>query len=145
MPNYKPIIPRSRPGLHAALGAAGASIVWGIAVAALCGPWPAQQVAKGNRLDWDGLPRPPHIEPLAVQVPEPEAKPVEIVNVSPTPVIPTIVPREDPSRRPQDEAKPALPPDTSPRERSMIANGCSPGGVRTNFYVRGVWHYRCRY
>jgi hypothetical protein len=137
MPDYKPIIPHPRPGLHAALGALGASAIWLVAVIALCGHAPQQVAVKSDRLDWDDEARPPHIEPLAVQVPEPKPKPVEIVNVSPTPVIPTIVPR--------DEAKPAPRPDTTPAERSMIANGCSPGGVRTNFYVRGVLHWRCRY
>jgi hypothetical protein len=147
--NYEPIIPRHRPVLQAAFGAIGASILWGIAVIALCERWqePQQAALKSDRLDWDGLPRPPHIEPLAVQAPEP--KPAEIVNISPTPTVPVIVPREDPSRRPQD-AEPlprAPPPDTSPSERSMIAGnkGCLSGGTRTNFYVRGVLHWRCRY
>ena len=143
--NYEPIIPRHRPVVQAAFGAIGASVIWGIAVIALCGRWqePQQAALKSDRLDWDGLPRPPHIEPLAVQAPEP----VEIVKIDPTPNIPVIVPRQDPSRRPQDEAPTPTPapPDTSPAERTMIANGCSPGGVRQNFKYNGVWHYRCRY
>jgi hypothetical protein len=133
MPNYQPIIPHPRPFLHAALGATGATAIWGVALVALSAHWHTPVAVKSDRLDWDHYPRPPHIEPIAVQAPEP----AEIVNISPTPVIPTIVPREEP--------KPPPPPDTTPAERSLIANGCSPGGVRTNFYVRGVLHWRCRY
>jgi hypothetical protein len=31
------------------------------------------------------------------------------------------------------------------RKPVNVNNGCSPGGVRQTFYVRGVQHWRCRY
>jgi hypothetical protein len=134
MPDYRPVIPQSRPLLQAALGAIGASIIWGIVVVALCDHWhdPHQAAVRSDRLDWDRYPRPPYIPALMVQAPaderggtadaqEPAPAPevVELVKVNPVPPVSA--------------------------ERRVVNNGCSPGGERINFQYRGVWHYRCRY
>ena len=139
MSNYKPVIPQHRPILQAVLGATGATIVWAVAVVALCQHWraPQEPIPEAKRTDRLLIPASPRAAWTFPLQDEEEAK------TDPTPSIPAITPREEPSVPvPQPRAPP---PDTSPSERNMIANGCSPGGVRTNFLYRGVWHYRCKY